>query len=210
MHCPGTACTTEADSADAFKSSGRAWAPLVRFCRSPRQKDADLSPLYCREAFRPSLRAQLSSFPSGLDELAGGQQALLLQPRAMGSHSRPNLYHSIFPGKAWFDPPAPQDRSLLRNIPKGLHLGNTALAALEASNRLPHDQMELTQEKAVGETEESCLDLLTSVNRRSQNFRQLPLAEVKLGERRSCGVDFFSAPTKNCFPQIKENPKTNP
>lgn len=51
--------------------------------------------------------------------------------------------------------------------------------------------MELTQGNAVGEIAESCLDLLTSVNEKSKNFRQLSLAGVKLGEEAGRLAGFF-------------------
>lgn len=51
--------------------------------------------------------------------------------------------------------------------------------------------MELTQNQAVGELEESCLDLLAAVSEKSKNFRQLASVGVKLGERRSGEIVSF-------------------
>lgn len=64
-------------------------------------------------------------------------------------------------------------------------LGEYCISNLEANNRLTHDKMEPTQNKAVGEIQESCQDLLASVDEKSKNFRQLSAVGVKLGEGRS-------------------------
>lgn len=85
-------------------------------------------------------------------------------------------------------------------------LGEYCTSSFEANNRLTHGKMELTQDKAVGEIAESCLGLLTSVNEKSKNFRQLSSVGVKSGERRSWEVGWFSfnATTKNQSPWMKK------
>lgn len=83
--------------------------------------------------------------------------------------------------------------------------GEYCTSSFEANNRLPHDKMELTQNKAVGEIEGSCSNLLTSVNEKSKNLRQLSFVGVKSGERRSCEHGwFFQCNPKNQSPPMEK------